>query len=603
MPLNLPAHGQPNWDPDLNAYINDIKATANAAETPAGAQAKADAAQVNAVSQAATTAQTKADTAQANATTAAAADATSKANAVQANLNTHTANVANPHSVTKAQVGLGNVDNTSDANKPVSTAQQTALDAKQDTSRTRRQSQVLTNGSDQTTLLNSETASAASEGRTLELPAGIITINGAWSIPDRTRIVGSGYGTTINFTGAGTLLTLSAKTGVVIHNVRMHATQAGAKVLDLSGSFRCVFGNVTIDGEHTAATGSTYRTQVGLTLRDNSGDNRFNDCDINNLGVGISTDTIQNYFNGCNVGTCWKSIQGGDAAGVNYRAGISFKNGTLVGTIGATDTHIDILGSSAEWWFDGVHVEKCDKAAVVGNASGGPRSFSLSNTFLASTTTSLNIVGCRQPWLSNITFSADSGTPTDLVIDATHTPDGFASNLRPSAATFDFADSVFPAGWAVLGNRSASGKLPRLTQAETWQALLPVSVPPVGNANFAANAAFDATYPMGIYRASTGVQNAEVSWEVSLSAGTWTFQLAHVLNANRGIYTVQIDGVTVGTIDGYTASGAPVTFSNITGISVASGGVHTVRLLMATKNASSSAYYGTPSFLAFTRTA
>lgn len=36
----------------------------------------------------------------------------------------------NPHNVTKAQVGLGNVDNTSDANKPVSTAQQTALDLK-----------------------------------------------------------------------------------------------------------------------------------------------------------------------------------------------------------------------------------------------------------------------------------------------------------------------------------------------------------------------------------------------------------------------------------------------------------------------------------------
>lgn len=34
-------------------------------------------------------------------------------------------------SLTKADVGLGNVDNTSDANKPVSTAQQTALDAKQ----------------------------------------------------------------------------------------------------------------------------------------------------------------------------------------------------------------------------------------------------------------------------------------------------------------------------------------------------------------------------------------------------------------------------------------------------------------------------------------
>ena len=42
----------------------------------------------------------------------------------------HVANTNNPHSVTKAQVGLGNVDNTSDLNKPISTATQTALNTK-----------------------------------------------------------------------------------------------------------------------------------------------------------------------------------------------------------------------------------------------------------------------------------------------------------------------------------------------------------------------------------------------------------------------------------------------------------------------------------------
>lgn len=40
----------------------------------------------------------------------------------------HISNKNNPHQVTKAQVGLGNVDNTSDLNKPVSTATQNALD-------------------------------------------------------------------------------------------------------------------------------------------------------------------------------------------------------------------------------------------------------------------------------------------------------------------------------------------------------------------------------------------------------------------------------------------------------------------------------------------
>lgn len=43
----------------------------------------------------------------------------------------HIANKENPHTVTKAQVGLGNVDNTSDADKPISTATQEALDGKQ----------------------------------------------------------------------------------------------------------------------------------------------------------------------------------------------------------------------------------------------------------------------------------------------------------------------------------------------------------------------------------------------------------------------------------------------------------------------------------------
>lgn len=46
-------------------------------------------------------------------------------------VDSHIANKSNPHRVTKAQVGLDNVDNTSDADKPVSTAQATAIaDAK-----------------------------------------------------------------------------------------------------------------------------------------------------------------------------------------------------------------------------------------------------------------------------------------------------------------------------------------------------------------------------------------------------------------------------------------------------------------------------------------
>lgn len=68
--------------------------------------------------------------------------ALSSADTQIADSNAHIADTGNPHAVTKAQVGLGNVDNTSDANKPISTATQTALDGKSNTGHTHTSSDV-----------------------------------------------------------------------------------------------------------------------------------------------------------------------------------------------------------------------------------------------------------------------------------------------------------------------------------------------------------------------------------------------------------------------------------------------------------------------------
>ena len=57
-------------------------------------------------------------------------DISSKAEA--SDLISHISNTLNPHKVTKEQIGLGNVNNTSDINKPISIAMQTALNEKQD---------------------------------------------------------------------------------------------------------------------------------------------------------------------------------------------------------------------------------------------------------------------------------------------------------------------------------------------------------------------------------------------------------------------------------------------------------------------------------------
>ena len=59
------------------------------------------------------------------------ADTGSDVTALETKVNNHIANKSNPHTVNKTQVGLSNVNNTSDADKPVSTAQATAIaDAK-----------------------------------------------------------------------------------------------------------------------------------------------------------------------------------------------------------------------------------------------------------------------------------------------------------------------------------------------------------------------------------------------------------------------------------------------------------------------------------------
>ena len=71
---------------------------------------------------------------------------------VATDLTAHKQDTDNPHNVTKAQVGLGNVDNTSDADKPISTAQAAALDAVE----SNLQSQITSNDTDISNLQNNK---------------------------------------------------------------------------------------------------------------------------------------------------------------------------------------------------------------------------------------------------------------------------------------------------------------------------------------------------------------------------------------------------------------------------------------------------------------
>lgn len=102
---------------------------------------------------------------------------------------------------------------------------------------------------------------------------------------------------------------------------------------------------------------------------------------------------------------------------------------------------------------------------------------------------------------------------------------------------------------------------------------------------------------------SSGAQNAEIGWDVTLAAGTWTLSIVVSTFSNNGIITASIDGSSVGTIDLYTAGAVLNSKKSITGITVATTGKKRLLLKMATKNASASAYYCDLSVLALRRTA
>ncbi len=109
---------------------------------------------------------------------------------------------------------------------------------------------------------------------------------------------------------------------------------------------------------------------------------------------------------------------------------------------------------------------------------------------------------------------------------------------------------------------------------------------------------------LGIYNSylsSNGLQNAELDYDLVLGGGAWTLEVLGE-NGNMGIYTVQADGVTLGTIDPY--AGAVVwNARQATTFSLVGVGKRRVRLLMATKNAASTSYQGTIQHLQLRRTA
>ena len=102
-----------------------------------------------------------------------------KGKATTDKVNAHTSDYNNPHKVDKAQVGLGNVDNTSDINKPVSTAQQEALDAV----KTELEEKINNSGSDLQGNIDKIDERVTNIEDSIAQPGGLATLDDAGKVP------------------------------------------------------------------------------------------------------------------------------------------------------------------------------------------------------------------------------------------------------------------------------------------------------------------------------------------------------------------------------------------------------------------------------------
>lgn len=260
----------------------------------------------------------------------------------QSNLTAHTTDTNNPHSVTKALIGLGNVDNTSDANKPVSTAMLAALNGK---AQTNHASTGTSYGAGSGTNYGHV---KVTEGNGLSISNGVISMAASSAVPTFVyKCTGTADSIAIativnNFFNNGTAMSMkliiTGTMGVAFTStyyaifIDAVNTRGAVCYLDFSD---CHISNITSkDRDFLVVSGSTTELVItGLVVTAtrydvslSGGNNTFCDCSITSTGLyggiscmGVNLSGGNNTFNNCSIT--------GYNAGVNISAGNnSFNN-------------------------------------------------------------------------------------------------------------------------------------------------------------------------------------------------------------------------------------------------------------------------------------
>lgn len=106
-----------------------------------------------------------------------------------------------------------------------------------------------------------------------------------------------------------------------------------------------------------------------------------------------------------------------------------------------------------------------------------------------------------------------------------------------------------------------------------------------------------------LYNGAGAALNDEITYKVFLQAGTYTVSFLSLTNTDCPIITITLGGVSLGTIDFYTASTVFNALKQVTGVALPTSGVQTLDIKITGKNASSGAYILRLTSINFTRTA
>ena len=394
--------------------------------------------------------------------------ATSAENANNKLITDHKADTSNPHGVTKSQVGLGNVDNTSDANKPVSTAVQNALNNKVTKNNTADANGLMNS-------LDSETSTPTDADYYISQHAGGGTttttyhrrpMSALWafikskcdSIYAAVSTVNAHIANKSNPHGV-------TKSQVGLGNVDNTADSAkSVKYATSAGSANSVaWGNVSgkpstyTPSEHTHSylplSGGTVTgklTAAGRLIAPTNGGSWVSGKDVNNATIGISTQAAA-------PGRRWDPI-----IAQNDYAGGTWNIGSIGNQVGVAGFYKDRTENGTDWYHyidttDGtVHFGKQVYANVSGSLSGNASTATkatqdssgqqINSTYIKS----LSVSG------RTITYTRGDGTTGTITTQDTNTNTTYTLTKSGSTITLTGSDGSKTSVTDATGNNASA---------------------------------------------------------------------------------------------------------------------------------------------------